>query len=72
MTAPPAADGRATVEDDALTAEVRVGQTSDTNGSVSCRWTQFTGVDPVTGRFTEAAVRRTRNKKSEVLYERLC
>jgi hypothetical protein len=71
-TAPPTADGRATVEDDALTAEVRVGQTSDTNGSVSCRWTQFTGVDPVTGRFTEDAVRRTRNKKSEVLYERLC
>lgn len=70
--APPVTDGRASVEDDAITAEVRVGQVSDTNGSVACTWAQFTGVDPRTGRFTEDAVRRTRNGRSEVLYERLC
>lgn len=70
--APPVTDGRASVEDDAITAEVRVGQVSDTNGSVACTWAQFTGVDPRTGRFTEDAVRRTRHGRSEVLYERLC
>lgn len=70
--APPVSDGRASVEDDAITAEVRVGQVSDTNGSMACTWAQFTGVDPRTGRFTEDAVRRTRNGRSEVLYERLC
>ena len=71
-TSPPVADGRATVEDDAITAEVRVGEVDDTHGAVPCTWAQFTGVDPRTGRLTEDAVRRTRNKKSEVLYERLC
>lgn len=70
-TAPPS-DGRATVEDDAITAEVRVGSVSDTNGPVACRWVQYTGVDPVTGRYTEDAVRRTRNTRSEVLFERIC
>lgn len=71
-TAPPGADGRASVEDDAITAEVRVGQVADTNGSVACTWSQFTGVDPRTGKLIEDAVRRTRNNRSEVLYERLC
>lgn len=70
--APPVTDGRASVEDDAITAEVRVGSVSDSNGSVPCTWSQFTGVDPRTGRFTEDAVRRTRNGRNEVLFERLC
>lgn len=65
-----AADGSVVNDDDLLVAEVRFGDVhTDDPG---CRWSEFTGIDPMSGRRIEHPTSRNRDGNVEDLYERLC
>ena len=67
---PEGPDGSVGLDDRLLTAEVRF------DGSAieqpSCRWWQYTGVDPASGHRIEHPTSRRREGRTEDLYERLC
>ena len=64
------ADGTVGIDDRLLTAEVRFDRAGDTG--IECRWSQFTGVDPMSGQRIEQPVSRVHRGRTEDLYERLC
>jgi len=65
-----AADGSVALDDRLLTADVRFDRSA--SDQPSCQWSQFTSFDPVSGRRIEHPASRTREGRTEDLYERLC
>lgn len=63
-------DGSARTTEDLLVAEVRFGQVH--NNEPRCLWSEFTGIDPLSGRRHELPTSRESNGRTENLYERLC
>lgn len=67
-----ASGGEGTVgsDDDLLIAEVRYGAV--VNDEPRCEWSEFTGVDPMSGQRIEHPTSRVHKGRVENLYERLC
>jgi len=64
------ADGSVATEDDLLVAEVRYDKVRD--DAPRCQWSEFTGIDPLSGRRHELPTSRVHKGRLENLYERLC
>lgn len=66
----PATDGSVGTDDNLLVAEVRYDRVRD--DEPRCQWSEFTGIDPLSGTRHELPTSRMTKGRIENLYERLC